>query len=68
MSGSHNGELILWDAVDWTIQAYELILWEEPAGDGQSEIRVGQQKQTEMSIQHLASDGEVDETGTGWMS
>ncbi|XP_066502701.1 WD repeat-containing protein 41 isoform X2 [Hoplias malabaricus] len=59
VSGSHNGELILWDAVDWTIQAYELILWEEPAGDSQSEIRMGQQKQTEMSIQHLATDGEL---------
>uniref|UniRef100_A0A8B9LYZ3 WD repeat domain 41 n=1 Tax=Astyanax mexicanus TaxID=7994 RepID=A0A8B9LYZ3_ASTMX len=58
-SGSHNGELILWDTLDWTIQAYELILWEEAPGDGQSEIRMGQQKQTEMSIQHLTSDGEL---------
>uniref|UniRef100_A0AAR2J454 WD repeat domain 41 n=1 Tax=Pygocentrus nattereri TaxID=42514 RepID=A0AAR2J454_PYGNA len=58
-SGSHNGELILWDAVDWTIQAYEFILWEEQAGDAQPEIRVGQQKQTDMSIQHLATDGEL---------
>ncbi|KAI4874084.1 hypothetical protein NFI96_024831, partial [Prochilodus magdalenae] len=58
-SGSHNGELIFWDAVDWTIQGYELILWEESAGDAQSEIRVGQQRQTEMSIQHLATDGEL---------
>ncbi|XP_072517587.1 WD repeat-containing protein 41 [Salminus brasiliensis] len=58
-SGSHIGELILWDSLDWTIQAYELILWEEPPGDGQSEIRMGQQKQTEMSIQHLTSDGEL---------
>uniref|UniRef100_A0A3Q3MQD0 WD repeat domain 41 n=1 Tax=Labrus bergylta TaxID=56723 RepID=A0A3Q3MQD0_9LABR len=29
-SGSHAGELILWDAVDWNILAYEHILWETP--------------------------------------
>ncbi|XP_076835448.1 WD repeat-containing protein 41 isoform X2 [Brachyhypopomus gauderio] len=56
-SGSHIGELILWDAIDWTIQAYEHILWEEPTVDSQSEIRMGQQ--SEMSIQHMHSDGEL---------
>ncbi|XP_051537105.1 WD repeat-containing protein 41 [Myxocyprinus asiaticus] len=58
-SGSYIGELILWDSVDWTIQAYELILWEEPAGDGQSEVRLTHQKQIERSIQHMSSDGEI---------
>jgi len=55
-SGSHIGELIIWDSVDWTTQAYEHILWEEPPGDSQSEIRL---KQIERSIQHMSSDGEV---------
>ncbi|KAK1803593.1 hypothetical protein P4O66_021009 [Electrophorus voltai] len=64
-SGSHIGELILWDTVNWTIQAYEHILWEEPAGDGQSEIRIGQQKQSEMSIQHMYSDGELITAAVG---
>uniref|UniRef100_A0A673H174 WD repeat domain 41 n=1 Tax=Sinocyclocheilus rhinocerous TaxID=307959 RepID=A0A673H174_9TELE len=49
-SGSHIGELIIWDSVDWTIQAYEHILWEEPAGDRQSEVKL---KQIERSIQHM---------------
>lgn len=54
-SGSHIGELIIWDSVDWTIQAYEHILWEEPPGDSQSEVKL---KQIERSIQHMSSDGE----------
>ncbi|KAM9450847.1 WD repeat-containing protein 41 isoform 1-T3 [Clarias gariepinus] len=58
-SGSHIGEVILWDSLDWTIQSYERILWEEPDREGQSEIRMGQQKQSEASIQHLHSDGEL---------
>ncbi|TRY64920.1 hypothetical protein DNTS_024609, partial [Danionella cerebrum] len=66
-SGSHIGELIIWDALDWTIQAYELILWEEPAGDNQSELRVTQLNQMERSIQHMSSDGEflVAAVGSG---
>nr|XP_055035923.1 WD repeat-containing protein 41 [Misgurnus anguillicaudatus] len=58
-SGSHIGELIVWDSVDWTIQAYEHILWEEPAGDSQSEVRLTHQKQIERSIQHMSTDGEL---------
>uniref|UniRef100_A0A672PBK1 WD repeat domain 41 n=1 Tax=Sinocyclocheilus grahami TaxID=75366 RepID=A0A672PBK1_SINGR len=63
-SGSHIGELIIWDSVDWTIQAYEHILWEEPAGDSQSEVKL---KQIERSIQHMSSDGEyiVAAVGSG---
>ncbi|XP_062868274.1 WD repeat-containing protein 41 isoform X2 [Trichomycterus rosablanca] len=64
-SGSHIGEIILWDSINWSIYAYERILWEEPAGNGQSEIRMAQQKQSEMSIQHLHSDGELLIAGVG---
>uniref|UniRef100_A0A8C2PSH4 WD repeat-containing protein 41-like n=1 Tax=Cyprinus carpio TaxID=7962 RepID=A0A8C2PSH4_CYPCA len=66
-SGSHIGELIIWDSVDWTIQAYEHILWEEPARDSQSEFRLNPQKQIERSIQHMSSDGEyiVAAVGSG---
>uniref|UniRef100_A0A673HG29 WD repeat-containing protein 41-like n=1 Tax=Sinocyclocheilus rhinocerous TaxID=307959 RepID=A0A673HG29_9TELE len=66
-SGSHIGELIIWDSVDWTIQAYEHILWEEPARDGQSEFKLNHQKQIERSIQHMSSDGEyiVAAVGSG---
>uniref|UniRef100_A0A665T3X6 WD repeat domain 41 n=1 Tax=Echeneis naucrates TaxID=173247 RepID=A0A665T3X6_ECHNA len=34
-SGSHAGELILWDAIDWNILAYEHILWEESQSPAQ---------------------------------
>uniref|UniRef100_A0A672JW69 Uncharacterized protein n=1 Tax=Sinocyclocheilus grahami TaxID=75366 RepID=A0A672JW69_SINGR len=66
-SGSHIGELIIWDSVDWTIQAYEHILWEEPARDGQSEFKLNHQKPIERSIQHMSSDGEyiVAAVGSG---
>uniref|UniRef100_A0A8C1XRL8 WD repeat-containing protein 41-like n=1 Tax=Cyprinus carpio TaxID=7962 RepID=A0A8C1XRL8_CYPCA len=66
-SGSHIGELIIWDSVDWTIQSYEHILWEEPARDSQSEFRLNPQKQIERSIQHMSSDGEyiVAAVGSG---
>uniref|UniRef100_A0A8C7GQG6 WD repeat domain 41 n=1 Tax=Oncorhynchus kisutch TaxID=8019 RepID=A0A8C7GQG6_ONCKI len=57
--GSHVGELILWDAVDWTIMAYEHILWEESQTDTQAEIRLAAPKPSEMSIQQLTSDGEL---------
>ncbi|XDV38304.1 hypothetical protein PO909_007746 [Leuciscus waleckii] len=66
-SGSHIGELIIWDSVDWTIQAYEHIVWEEPAVDNQSEVRLTQQKPIEKSIRHMSSDGEfiVAAVGSG---
>lgn len=56
-TGSHVGELILWDAVDWNILAYEHILWEE--SQSASEIRMGSSKPSEMSIQHLCSNGKL---------
>ena len=58
-SGSHVGELILWDANDWHILAYEHILWEESQADAQSEIRLGSPKPCEMSIRHLSTNGTV---------
>ena len=63
VSGSHAGELILWDAIDWNILAYEHILWEESQTCAQAEIRLGAPKPSEMSIQHLTTNGKVKETG-----
>lgn len=60
-SGSHAGELILWDAVDWNIMAYEHILWEESRASTASEIRMAAPKPSEMSIQHLTTNGKVRE-------
>ncbi|KAM3599210.1 uncharacterized protein V6R79_002035 [Siganus canaliculatus] len=58
-SGSHAGELILWDAVNWNILAYEHILWEEPQAGSQAEIRLAASKPSEMSIQHLSTNGQL---------
>ncbi|XP_068190345.1 WD repeat-containing protein 41 [Antennarius striatus] len=58
-SGSHAGELILWDAIDWNILAYEHILWEESRSSAQSEIRLSAPKPSEMSIQHLSTNGKL---------
>ncbi|XP_073334825.1 WD repeat-containing protein 41 [Pagrus major] len=58
-SGSHAGELILWDAVDWNILAYEHILWEESQACAQAEIRLAAPKPSEMSIQHLTTNGKL---------
>ncbi|XP_071061133.1 WD repeat-containing protein 41 isoform X2 [Pseudochaenichthys georgianus] len=56
-SGSHAGELILWDAIEWNIMAYEHILWEESQACTQAEIRLAAPKPSEMSIQHLTTNG-----------
>lgn len=59
-SGSHAGELIVWDALDYNVLAYQHILWEEPQTHAaQSNIQTGGPKTSEMSIQHLASNGNV---------
>uniref|UniRef100_A0AAQ6AK91 WD repeat domain 41 n=1 Tax=Amphiprion ocellaris TaxID=80972 RepID=A0AAQ6AK91_AMPOC len=58
-SGSHAGELVLWDAIDWNILAYEHILWEESQANTQTEIRLGAPKPSEMSIQHLTTNGKL---------
>ncbi|XP_018592146.1 WD repeat-containing protein 41 [Scleropages formosus] len=59
VSGSHVGELIVWDSLNWSVQASERILWGEPRPAPQAEIKLGAQKQSEMSVRHLASDGEL---------
>ncbi|XP_061822265.1 WD repeat-containing protein 41 [Nerophis lumbriciformis] len=56
-SGSHAGELMVWDAADWTVVAYQHILWEEPPTATQ--IQIGGAKASEMSVQHLASNGNL---------
>lgn len=56
----------MWDSVTWNNVAYEHILWEESSA--QTEIRLGVPKPSEMSIQHLSTNGNVRtgcETG-GW--
>uniref|UniRef100_A0A8D3BPM9 WD repeat domain 41 n=1 Tax=Scophthalmus maximus TaxID=52904 RepID=A0A8D3BPM9_SCOMX len=58
-SGSHAGELIIWDAIDWNILAYEHILWEESQTCAQAEIRLAAPKPSEMSIQHLTTNGKL---------
>ncbi|XP_076020449.1 WD repeat-containing protein 41 [Genypterus blacodes] len=58
-SGSHAGELILWDATDWNVLAYEHILWEESQADTRAEIRLAAPKPSEMSIQHLTTNGKL---------
>uniref|UniRef100_A0A3Q1GU12 WD repeat domain 41 n=1 Tax=Acanthochromis polyacanthus TaxID=80966 RepID=A0A3Q1GU12_9TELE len=58
-SGSHAGELILWDAIEWNILAYEHILWEESQASTQNAIRLGASKPSEMSIQHLTTNGKL---------
>lgn len=62
-SGSHAGELILWDAIDWNVLAYEHILWEESQACTQAEIRLTAPKPSEMSIQHLTTNGKVRKNG-----
>uniref|UniRef100_A0A8C7XD72 WD repeat domain 41 n=1 Tax=Oryzias sinensis TaxID=183150 RepID=A0A8C7XD72_9TELE len=58
-SGSHAGELILWDAVDWNVLKYEHILWEESQTGVQSESRLKALRPSEMSIQHLTTNGQL---------
>ncbi|XP_039863215.1 WD repeat-containing protein 41 [Simochromis diagramma] len=58
-SGSHMGELILWNATEWNLLVYEHILWEESQDYNQTEIRMGAPKPSEMSIQHLTTNGNL---------
>ncbi|XP_061655096.1 WD repeat-containing protein 41 isoform X4 [Phyllopteryx taeniolatus] len=62
-SGSHAGELILWDALDCSVLAYQHISREEPQTGTQS--HVGGPKPSEMSIQHLASNGNLVAAAAG---
>uniref|UniRef100_A0ACB8EQ05 WD repeat-containing protein 41 n=1 Tax=Sphaerodactylus townsendi TaxID=933632 RepID=A0ACB8EQ05_9SAUR len=56
-TGSHVGELIVWDALDWTMQAYECNWDASLHVDPQQEIKLSY-SQNKISIQHLASDEE----------
>ncbi|NXG11708.1 WDR41 protein, partial [Sakesphorus luctuosus] len=57
-TGSHIGELIVWDALDWTKLASECSFWDSSAHpDVQPEIKLSQSP-NETSVQHLTSDEE----------
>ncbi|XP_077203453.1 WD repeat-containing protein 41 [Paroedura picta] len=56
-TGSYVGELIVWDALDWTMQAYECNWDASLHVDPQQEIKLSH-SQNKISIQHLASDEE----------
>ncbi|XP_062984027.1 WD repeat-containing protein 41 [Elgaria multicarinata webbii] len=56
-TGSHVGELIVWDSLDWTMQAYEHNWDASLHVDPQQEIKLSHSR-NEVSIQHLASDEE----------
>ncbi|XP_003216404.2 WD repeat-containing protein 41 isoform X1 [Anolis carolinensis] len=56
-TGSHVGELIVWDSLDWTMQAYECNWDTSLHADPQQEIKLSH-SQSEVSVQHLASDEE----------
>ncbi|XP_074808795.1 WD repeat-containing protein 41 isoform X2 [Natator depressus] len=58
VTGSHVGELIVWDALDWISQVCERNTWDPSFHTvTQQEIKLSQ-KQHEVSIQHLTSDAE----------
>ncbi|NWR48882.1 WDR41 protein, partial [Regulus satrapa] len=58
VTGSHVGELIVWDALDWTKQASECNFWDSSVHpDVQPEIKLSQSPH-ETSVQHLTSDEE----------
>ncbi|XP_074669263.1 WD repeat-containing protein 41 isoform X3 [Strix aluco] len=58
VTGSHVGELIVWDALDWTKQASECNFWDSSVHpDVQPEIKLSQSR-NETSVQHLTSDEE----------
>ncbi|KAF4016990.1 hypothetical protein G4228_008921 [Cervus hanglu yarkandensis] len=58
VSGSHVGELIVWDTLGWTVQACERNFWDpSPQLDAQREIKLCQ-KPNDVSIRHLTWDEE----------
>ncbi|XP_076783306.1 WD repeat-containing protein 41 isoform X2 [Arvicanthis niloticus] len=58
VTGSHVGELIIWDTLDWTVQACERTFWSPtPQLDAQQEIKLCQ-KQNDISINHFTCDEE----------
>ncbi|KAB1281325.1 WD repeat-containing protein 41 [Camelus dromedarius] len=58
VTGSHVGELIIWDILDWTVQACEHNFWDpSPQLDTQQEIKLCQ-KPNDVSIHHFTWDEE----------
>ncbi|XP_054543980.1 WD repeat-containing protein 41 isoform X1 [Talpa occidentalis] len=58
VTGSHVGELIVWDVLDWTVQACERNFWDpSPQLDTQQEIKLCQ-KSNDISIHHFTWDEE----------
>ncbi|XP_062905376.1 WD repeat-containing protein 41 isoform X1 [Mobula hypostoma] len=59
-TGSHVGELIIWDVLDWTVKAFESQFWNAaPQYDKPAEIKISQTpNQSETCIHHLTSDRE----------
>ncbi|XP_069483530.1 WD repeat-containing protein 41 [Ambystoma mexicanum] len=58
VSGSHAGEIIVWDSLDWTKQACESSFWDSWPQDANQDTRQWNPHK-DISIQHLASDGEL---------
>ncbi|XP_034296979.1 WD repeat-containing protein 41 isoform X4 [Pantherophis guttatus] len=56
-TGSHAGEMIVWNSLDWTMQGYECNWDASLHVNPQQEIKLSQ-SQNEMSIQDLTSDHE----------
>ncbi|XP_039208741.1 WD repeat-containing protein 41 isoform X2 [Crotalus tigris] len=56
-TGSHAGEMIVWDSLDWTMRAYECSWDASLHVNPQQEIKLSQ-SQSEMSVQDLTSDNE----------
>ncbi|KAG8456512.1 hypothetical protein GDO86_002335 [Hymenochirus boettgeri] len=58
VSGSHLGELIVWDTLNWTVQAFEENFSEATSPqDAPQEIKVSHRPE-ELAIQHLTCDDE----------
>uniref|UniRef100_A0ABI7Z0E1 WD repeat domain 41 n=1 Tax=Felis catus TaxID=9685 RepID=A0ABI7Z0E1_FELCA len=58
VTGSHVGEMIIWNILDWTVQARECNFWDpSPQLDTQQEIKLCQ-KPNDISIHHFTWDEE----------
>ncbi|XP_042797723.1 WD repeat-containing protein 41 isoform X8 [Panthera leo] len=59
VTGSHVGEMIIWNILDWTVQARECNFWDpSPQLDTQQEIKLCQ-KPNDISIHHFTWDEEA---------
>ncbi|XP_045352330.1 WD repeat-containing protein 41 isoform X7 [Leopardus geoffroyi] len=58
VTGSHVGEMIIWNILDWTVQARECNFWDpSPQLDTQQEIKLCQ-KPNDISVHHFTWDEE----------